>query len=78
MKDSSRVFRAFSHTKKVDIGSFIGARLRILSGPRRPDPNKKRSGSATLLFNKRGRLRGWSMFGSSGLIEARTSCKFFN
>jgi hypothetical protein len=32
---------AFTHTKNVDIETFIQARIRIGSGPRRPDPIKK-------------------------------------
>jgi hypothetical protein len=38
-----QVFMTFTHTKKVDIESFIKARIRIRnrirSGPRRPDPD---------------------------------------
>jgi hypothetical protein len=43
---------AFTHTKKVEIGSFIKARIRIwsrISGSDQNDPDPTRFGSATLL-----------------------------
>jgi hypothetical protein len=55
-----KVFMAFTHTKKVDIGSFIKAKIRIRvrsqtsgSGSDQKGPDPTGSGSATLLVAHR-------------------------